>query len=300
MMISKKLWLLLAIATSPALAVPTLAQQAPAAPKMSAPPANIGGVARADCFPVERLPPALRARAEVLLLAALDGEALYTLVGSVKPMSSGWLSVNADLAKPDPQKLDDWRRIVATLRCGDDISAHLTAFARTYNGKRPLQGTLFNHAALRSMIERRAPFWNTLAISPESEPLESLLATEYAPADVRFRGYGYLFGFPSRAVDFFVAASKTQDADPAKKLVPRDFLSVPTFAGDHRFVYAVAKGAPPESDDLLLLARCRPILREYKRRRALYIGPGKRGVAPLLRDWFDNGRGRCSPSFARF
>lgn len=259
------------------------------------------GVSRAECFPVERLRPELRAKAEFLLLKALDGEALYTLVGGIKPMSSGWLSLNLDLAKPDAQKLDDYRQIVRALRCGDDIEAHLTAFAQSYGGKRPLQGTFWNRPSLRSMLRTRATFWNALAISPETEPLETLMATEYAPPDVRFRGYGYLFGYPSRAVDFFVSASQTQDADPAKKLVPRDFLSVPTFAGEtHRFVYAVPKGAAPDGDDLLLMSRCRPILAEYKRRRALYIGPGKRGAVQLMRDWFDNGRGRCSPSFARF
>lgn len=258
------------------------------------------GVSRAECFPVERLRPEQRARAEFLLLKALDGEALYTLVGGIKPMSSGWLSLNFDPAKPDAAELDDYRQIVRALRCGDEISAHLTAFAQSYNGKRALQGTFWNRKSLGAMLETRAGFWNTLAISPESEPLETLMATEYAAPDVRFRAYGFLFGFPTRAVDFFVGASQTQAADPAKKLVPRDFFSVPTFAGKtHRFVYAVPKGAPPDGDDLLLLARCRPILAEYKRRRALYIGPGKRGIVQLVRDWFDNGRGRCSPSFAR-
>jgi hypothetical protein len=39
------------------------------------------GVPRAQCFPVEKLPPALRAKSEEMLLKALDTEALYTLVG---------------------------------------------------------------------------------------------------------------------------------------------------------------------------------------------------------------------------
>lgn len=279
----------------PVVAKPTVA----IAPRVSQ--AQNVGVPRAQCFPVESLRPDQRVEAEKLLLRSLDGEALYTLVGGIKPMSSGWLSVNSDLAKPDPQKLDNWRQIVSTLRCGDEITAQLTAFAQSYGGNRQLQGTLFNRSALKSMIVKRASFWNNFAISPASEPLEVLLATEYASASERFRGYGYLFGYPSRAVDFFVDASKTQDADPAKKLVPRDFLSIPTFVGDtHHFVYAVPKGAAPDADDLTLRRNCAPILAEYKRRRALYIGPGKKGVVQLLRDWFDNGQGRCSPSFARF
>ena len=257
------------------------------------------GVPRADCFPLETLPPELQRRAETVLLTALDGEALYTLVGAVKPMSSGWLSAQFDLDKPDPHKLDELRQIVATFRCGDEIEAHLYAFAKTYERKIYLDSTLFCRPALRAMIVRQQPFWNRFAITPASDPLEVVLKTETAPSSARFRGYGYLFGYPQHAVDFFVSAAQTQDADPAKKLVPRDFLSIPTLKGEtNRFVYAVPKGQAPNAADLALRARCAPITAEYKRRRALYIGEGKPGVAALLRDWFDDGTGRCSPSFA--
>jgi len=57
-----------------------------------------------DCFPFERLPSALQPKAEALLLKALDGEALYTIAGGLKPMSSGIYSGSikvdaADLAR---------------------------------------------------------------------------------------------------------------------------------------------------------------------------------------------------------
>ena len=279
-----------------------------AVPSQSVPPAQLAqprasvapvGVARAACFPVETLPPDLRARAETILLNALDGEALYTLVGGIKPMSSGWLSARFELDKPDPQKLDELRQIVATFRCGDEIEAHLHAFARADDRVINLDSTLFSRPALRAMIAREQLFWNEFAVTPATHPLEVVLKTEYAPASARFRGYGYLFGYPRHAVDFFVSAAATQDADPAKKLVPRDFFSIPTFKSDtNRFVYAIPQGQAPNATDLALRARCAPILAEYKRRRALYIGEGKAGAVALLRDWFDNGNGRCSPSFA--
>ncbi|RYX81607.1 hypothetical protein EON83_23460 [bacterium] len=281
-------------------AMPVLAKPTVTAPAKVAPQTTVG-VARAECFPVEGLSPSMRADAEKLLLRVLDSEGLYTLVGGIKPMSSGWLSLNTKLDKPDPLKLDRWRQIVATLRCGDEIGAHLTAFATVYEGNRPLQGSIFNRSALRTMLEKRASFWNGFAISPSSEPLEVLMATEYAPKSERFRGYGYLFGYPSRAVDFFVTSSEAQEADPAKKIVPRDFFSIPTFEREtNSFVYAVPKGSTLDADDSLLRQKCAPILAEYKRRRALYIGDGKKGVVALIRDWFDNGQGRCSPLFARF
>lgn len=272
----------------------------------AAPPQSLSlnsstGVPRDQCFPLENLAPDLRERAETLLLKALDGEALYTLVGGVKPMSSGWLSSSFDLDNPDSKNLDELRQIVAAFRVGSEIEAHLHAFARPYKRKIMLEATLFSRPTLRAMIGQKQQFWNAFAITPAADPLETLLVTEYAPPALRFRGYGYLFGYPSHAVDFFVEASRKQDADPLKKLVPRDFLSIPTFRNDtNRFVYAVPKGQTPNAADLALRQKCAPILAEYRRRRAQYIGPGKTGVVALLRDWFDNGAGRCSPSFARF
>jgi hypothetical protein len=47
---------------------------------------------RAECFPFERLSQEKQRVAEELLLKALDSEALYTLVGGLKPMSSGFTS----------------------------------------------------------------------------------------------------------------------------------------------------------------------------------------------------------------
>ena len=259
------------------------------------------GVPRSDCFPIEELRPDLRAKAEALLLHACDREALYTLVGGIKPMSSGWLNLSYSLDKPDPQRVDEMRQIVAALRCGDELSAHLYAYAKSYDRRVLLEGALFSRPALRQMIAERQEFWNGFAITPQAEPLDVLLTTEHAEAANRFRGYGYLFGYPKHAVDFFVTASQQQDADPVKKLVPRDFLSIPTFDREtNAFVYAVPKGQAPNAEDLALRARCTPIFAEYKRRRAQYIGPGKPGIIALLRDWFDNGTGRCSPSFARF
>ena len=55
---------------------------------------------RAECFPFEDLPAEQRKRAEELLLKALDGEALYTIVGGIKPMSSGFQSFQMTVRLP--------------------------------------------------------------------------------------------------------------------------------------------------------------------------------------------------------
>src|ERR671912_252443 len=48
-------------------------------------------VPRAECFPIERVETALRAKAEALLLETLDSPALYTVIGGLKPMTSSFL-----------------------------------------------------------------------------------------------------------------------------------------------------------------------------------------------------------------
>lgn len=283
---SRCCWLVLALALA--------LSRAPAAQELK-------GVPRDACFPIEKLRPELRARAEELLLKACDGEALFTLAGGIKPMSTGWLQASFDLKDSDAASLDDLREIVAHLRCGDEISAHLSHFARPHDGKVLLQGAMFHRAALREELSRHTDFWKQWALSSRAEPPEVLLAVEYAPAPQRFRGYGYLFGYPQHSVDFFVDAANRQELDPEKKLVPRDFLHIPTFARDtNRFVYAVPQSQLPNAEDVRLRERCAPILAEYRRRRERYIGPGKPGIVMLLRDWFDNGQGRCAPRFARF
>jgi hypothetical protein len=51
------------------------------------------------------------------------------------------------------------------------------------------------------------------------------MAIEYSQSGPRWRGYGYLFGFPLYAVDFFVNAGESEKQ--TGKFVERDFLSIP-------------------------------------------------------------------------
>lgn len=80
-------------------------------------------VARQDCFPFERLSPVEREKAEALLLKALDSEALYTIIGNLKPMSSGFGEMRFPVKKMDLPQLAERRRILATWRCGDNLTA---------------------------------------------------------------------------------------------------------------------------------------------------------------------------------
>jgi hypothetical protein len=297
------------------------------------------GVSRSECFPFERLAPEQRQKAEELLLKALDGEALYTIVGGLKPMSSGFVSFQVQTRLPrQPEteaekisqllsgkkteelnedekrrlnqakqtlerrdaldKLEETRAILEKWRCGDELFASVQHFARPFDGKRFSEAVVFSRPRLRQMLTEKAEFFSRWGITQSSHPLDALYAVEHDATGARFGGYGYLFGYPDYAVRFFVAAADEEEL--TGKFVERDFYSIPTFGRERNsFVYAVPKGHAENETDKLLRARAEKIFAEYKRRRAEYIGDGKKGVVAMLRDWFCDAKGNCSPGKAK-
>ena len=258
------------------------------------------GVPRNECFPVEQLDPKLRPQVEALLLKMLDSEALYTVVGGLKPVSSSFWWTRFSVDSPDLSRLDEMRKILPVIRCGDAFQAGVLVFAAVHEGKRHAHAWVAYRPALRRTITAHLTFFSTYGITPESHPIEVVEKMEHAPTADRLRASGYLFGYPDHAVDFFVGADLDGSKSTDRKLVPRDFLTVPTVAAEsHKFVWAVPKGHQPNDEDRAIMAQAEPILAEYRRRRRFYIGAGKPGVVALLRDWFDDGYGRCSPENAQ-
>ncbi len=258
----------------------------------------------AECFPFERLPESLRPRAEEMLLRALDGEALYTIAGGLKPMSSGFVSSSIKVDAPDLAEAEATRQILAAWTCGGEIAAGLHHFAAVYQGSRSLEAVVFHRSALKNMLTRHAAFFTPYGLSPSSDPMEVVMTVEYAATTPRLRGYGYLFGYPDYAVDFFAQASETQRLEEEKTgkgtLVPRDFVSLQTARGERRFVYAVPKGHEPNDADRALKTAADAIYEDYSARRKRHIaGESASGVLALVREWFDDGTGDVRPSHAR-
>lgn len=121
--------------------------------------------------------------------------------------------------------------------------------------------------------------WNALAFSgacASSRPAPTTARPSTSPRrPIRWRGYGYLFGFPDEAVGFFVQAGIEGDA--TQKVVPRDF------------VYAVPKGAPESATDRTLREAAAPIYRKYADRRPRFITPDQTGAVALWRAWLAGG-----------
>lgn len=195
------------------------------------------------------------------------------------------------------QEIEDVRAILATWRCGDQIQADLLHYATARGGERALHAVVFALPSVRRLMVDKAPFFSRWAFTPSTNPIEIATAVEYARDVTRFAGYGYLFGYPDDAVQFFASAATSQDV--TGHFVVRDFRAIPTFQrNDGQFTYAVPKGAAESDADRDLKARAAPILAAYRARRADYIGEGKPGAAALLRDWFCPTDDHCSPADA--
>lgn len=228
----------------------------------------------------------------------LDSEALYTLIGGLKPMSSGFVSFSIKTAAPDTAKVQQMHRVLSALRCGREVGTYLLPFGKVTNGKRPMEGLLLCRSAVQRTVKEHAAVFAPLGITADTEPIQAALLIERDGSSARHQGLGYLYGYPDYAVEFYVRAM--EELRDKGALAPRERVHIPTFGHkEGKFVYVVPQGHLPNEDDRRLRQQAQRILEDYRQRRARYIGEGKPGVVALLRDWFDDGNGYCSPANAR-
>jgi len=203
-----------------------------------------------------------------LIRDAVDEEALFTLAGGLKPMSSGFWQGSIDLEDPDLTELRDVRRALEPLRT-EIWYADVQVFDNDDDGERWAQGFVVHRESLARMIERLESFWSPWGITPCTHPTEVVAIVDRMPRGDRWRGYGYLYGYPDHAVDFFVeaglAAEDGREVGPGKD---REFVQIPTHAADSgRFTYAVPLGHVPTSADQALAEQAARILAAYEQRR---------------------------------
>jgi len=226
-----------------------------------------------------------RALADSILAYALEHEALYTLADTLKPISSVKL-LRFEIAKDSTmkdgdavvvvkkdsilQQLERYHRVCESLS-GDDWKFILMPFNRTDKEIRNLEIYVVRKSVFKKKLSQQPAFWGQWGFTPGSDPAVVLPVIEYETKYDRNRGYGYLFGYPDYAVDFFVTAQITQAMDTAHKLVPRDFFAIPVYAGNKGyFTYAIPKGQQPLASDSTLYFNARATLERYKLLRERY------------------------------
>jgi hypothetical protein len=184
------------------------------------------------------------------------------------------------------------------LHCGD-IGVFVQVFTSTFTARdssvmRSASLVVYHRAAMRALIRRQALFFGSLGVTESTDPQSVVSAVENAPRAERWRGYGYLFGYPDEAVDFFVRAGV--EGDSTKQLVPRDFRRIDTVRRypatqdgppvNATFVYAVPKGAEETAGDRALRTAAAPRYQRYVQLRPRFIRADSTGAALLWRSWY--------------
>ena len=94
----------------------------------------VAAVTREECFNISSLDPSLEERAEQYLLKALDSEALYTIVGGLKPLSMGFVSFLYPSGSI-PLEVSQANSIFSAFKCGE-MEAFVHESALVSNDKR--------------------------------------------------------------------------------------------------------------------------------------------------------------------
>ena len=222
--------------------------------------------------------------ADSVLAYALDHEALFTLADTLKPMSSvkflryklakdsTMKDGDAIITRKDSllNKVEAYQKVCKALSKGD-WQFVLVPFERTEKNTRNLEIYVVRKSRFASVLRNNAAFFGQWGFTESTNPAVVITAVEYETRLDRNRAYGYLFGYPSYAVDFFVESTKKQEADSSKKLVPRDFFAMPVYAGNQGyFTYAMPKGHKPTAVDSTIYYRAKTILDNYKKIRPNY------------------------------
>lgn len=255
---------------------------------------NAGAIERGEFFSLDSLDESTKRLSEELLLKALDGEAFYTLVGQLKPVSEGFWGGYFSVDSLDLTEVERIRTAVRAWNEPDLFYADVLVYETIQNGQRYASAYVVHIPSLKKLIVDKKEFFGRWGITADTPPSEIMMAIERSQQpDDRWRGFGLVFGYPEYAIDFFVAAGMHQRT--TGEFIERDFRQIPTFSSKTgRFVYAVPKIGRVEQIDTELKRKATLILMEYKRMRPQYTEPEKNPVA-LLRDWMDDGKGNCHP-----
>lgn len=260
------------------------------------------GIIMASCQvsrPLAKLQNDDRALADSLLAYALDHEAIYTLLDTIKPISSvkllrfpvaksGSLKDGDHLVTPAgslPALAMRYARICKELSKGDHQFV-MTPFERTDGHERNVEIYVVRKSKFASLMAQHAAFFGQWGFTPDSDPAVVLPVIEYESRHDRNRGYGLLFGYPLYAVDFFVTANQRTEKDTTIKLVPRDFFAIPVYAGNKGyFTYAMPKGHVPSEIDSSIYRGAVKTLEQYKVQRRKYMASGRFKAVALWSNW---------------
>lgn len=222
-----------------------------------------------------------------ILQEGLDHEALFTMLGNLKPMSS-LASFSFPIANTDSTAkmsgnilsrakhgvyLDSLYKIQKIMNKLNipDLRFVMSSYRTPYNGIRTVHLDVIRVSALDSLLKAKESFFGQFGLVPGADPAIVVNTIEYNDRYERLRGYGYLFGYPDYAINFFVNAFL--ESDTTNKHVERKFFQITTYARkEGSFVYAYPKNYTPTAEiDSAIYYKAEHILQDYKNIRNHYL-----------------------------
>lgn len=237
-----------------------------------------------------------------ILQFGLDHEALYTILGNVKPMSSlvafyypianddSTLKTSGNIInkREQGQYLDEIQTIQGIVNKLNfpDLKFVVVPYQAAQGKTRIIQVSVIRVSALDSLLKAKESFFGQFGLVPGVDPIVVMSVIENADRYERNRGYGYLFGYPDHAVDFFIDATK--EFYDTGNFAKRKFFNIPAYAGKEGFfVYANPADYTPTAIDSTIYHRAGEILKEYKQIRPHYLKSDSTVQAyKLLQDFY--------------
>ncbi len=216
-----------------------------------------------------------------ILTYGLEHEALYTLLDTLKPISSLGFALSYEIAKDSTMKDGDkaivdlssdstqlafqelirWNNVTKALS-NDEFTFLLIPYKQPWKGKRNLQLLVVRNSVFSKKISQKAAFFGQWGFTANADPNTVLTTIEYESRNDRYRAYGYLFGYPEHAVDFFVTASISQEE--TGEFVKRNFFSMPVEAGNSGyFTYAIPQDYTPTRIDSVIYNKAKDRLSNF-------------------------------------
>ncbi|MBB4035344.1 hypothetical protein GGR21_001233 [Dysgonomonas hofstadii] len=238
-----------------------------------------------------------------ILQCGLDNEALFTLLGDIKPMSS-LVTFTFPVANTDSAKrvdgnvlnrsthgmyLDRMQTIQEAVNKLNipDLQFIMVPYISSRGNKRTIQLSVVRKSSLDKLLKEKESFYGQFGLVPGTDPVVVVTAIEGNGKFERWRGYGYLFGYPDYAVDFFNQAAI--DSEKQGETAKRNAFRIPTYNPKYsNFVYTYPIDHVPTADvDSVLYHRSVKILEEYKNIRNNYLNADSSVQSyRLLRDYY--------------